>query len=197
MSLVTPVASAASPDALNVADYLVARHVREGRGTRTALITSDGSITYSALDGLVNRAGNVLRSLGGAREQRVVLLIHDGPAFYAGFLGAIKIGAVPIPLNTLLRQGDYQFMLSDSRAVAAIVSQPLVGEVLPIAHLLPCLKDVIVSGGLPHGLPSFETLIDGASATLEPADTHKDAAAFWLYSSGSTGTPKGAGHLPP
>src|SRR5207237_1362174 len=52
-----------------------------------------------------------------------------------------------------------------------------------------------VPGGLPHGLPSFETLIDGASATLEPADTHKDDAAFWLYSSGSTGTPKGAVHL--
>jgi benzoate-CoA ligase family protein len=195
MSLVSSVASTAIPDALNIADYLVARHVREGRGARIALITASGSTTYSELDALVNRAGNMLRAIGVAPEQRIVLLLHDGPAFYGSFLGAIKIGAVPIPINTLLRQGDYQFILNDSRATAAIVSDPLVGEVLPILHLLPCLKHLIVSGGPPDGLPSFEALIDVASAALDPADTHKDDAAFWLYSSGSTGTPKGAVHL--
>jgi benzoate-CoA ligase len=189
------VANTASPDALNIADYLVARHVREGRGGRIALITAEGPITYSELDALVNRAGNGLGALGVAPEQRIVLLLHDGPAFYAGFLGAIKIGAVPIPINTLLRQGDYQFILNDSRATVAIVSEPLAREVLPIAHLQPSLKHLLVSGGPLDGLPSFEALIDGASATLDPADTHKDDSAFWLYSSGSTGTPKGAVHL--
>ena len=59
MSLVAPVATTARPDALNIADYLVARHVREGWGARTALVTGDGSISYSELDALVNRAGNV------------------------------------------------------------------------------------------------------------------------------------------
>jgi benzoate-CoA ligase len=188
------VASTAIPDAFNIADYLVARHVREGRGDRTALITADGPITYRELDALVNRAGNVLRAIGLAPEQRLVLLLYDGPAFYASFLGAIRIGAVPIPVNTLLRQGDYQFVLNDSRAAVAIVSEPLTGEVLPIAHLT-CLKQLIVYGGMPGGLPSFEALIDGASATLDPAETHKDDSAFWLYSSGSTGTPKAAVHL--
>src|SRR4051794_11560381 len=104
MSLVSAMASAAIPDALNIADYLVARHVREGRGARTALVTSDGTITYSELDALVNRTSNALRALGIAPEQRIILLLHDGPAFYACFLGAIKIGAVPVPLNTVLRQ---------------------------------------------------------------------------------------------
>ncbi len=187
--------STAIPDTFNVADYLVARHVREGRGDRIALVTKDASVTYSELDALVNRAGHILRAQGVVPEQRVVLLLHDGPAFYAAFLGAIKIGAVPIPINTMLRQGDYQFILSDSRAAAVIVSAPLVGEVLPIVHLLPCLKQLIVSEGTSGSLPSFEALIDSASATLDPADTHRDDAAFWLYSSGRTGTPKGAIHL--
>jgi benzoate-CoA ligase family protein len=182
-------------DALNIADYLVARHIRDGRGDRIALITADGPVSYRELDALVNRTGNALRALGVAPEQRIVLLLHDGPAFYASFLGAIKIGAVPVPINTLLRQADYQFILSDSRAVAAIVSEPLVGELLPIVHLLPCLKHLIASGGFVSGFPSLEELVDRANATLDLADTHKDDAAFWLYSSGSTGTPKGAIHL--
>ncbi len=195
MSLVARVATPVIPDAFNIADYLVARHVREGRGARIALITADGPITYSELDALVNRAGNGLRAIGVAPGHRIVLLLHDGPAFYASFLGAIKIGAVPIPINTLLRQGDYHFILNDSRATVAIVSEPLAREVLPIVHLQPSLKRLFVSGGPLDGLPSFEALIDEASATLDPADTHKDDAAFWLYSSGSTGTPKGAIHL--
>ena len=111
------------PASLNIAEHLVARHVRDGRGGRTALITADRSITFGELDALVNRTGNALRALGVAPEQRIGLILHDGPAFYASFLGAIKIGAVPVPINTLLRQGDYQFMLNDSRATAAIVGR--------------------------------------------------------------------------
>jgi benzoate-CoA ligase family protein len=195
MSLASTAESTAIPDALNIADYLVARHVREGRGARTALLTSGGPVSYAELDALVNRTGNALGAMGVAAEQRVVLILHDSPAFYASFLGAIKIGAVPIPINTLSRQADYQFILNDSRAVAAIVSEPLVAELLPIVHLIPCLKHLIVSGGPAEGLPSFESLIEKASAALAAADTHKDDAAFWLYSSGSTGTPKGAIHL--
>ena len=192
MTFMSTTASITISDAFNVADYLLARHVREGRGDRVALITGNGAITYNELDAQVNGAGNTLRSMGIAPEQRVVLLMHDGPAFYAAFLGAIKIGAVPIPINTMLRQGDYQFILNDSRAAAAIVGEPLIGEILPIVHLLPCLKHLIVADGAIANLPSFEALIDDASPILGAADTHKDDPAFWLYSSGSTGTPKGA-----
>ena len=183
------------PDVFNIADHLVARHVREGRGRQTALITPDRSITYGELDTLVNRAGQAFRALGISAEQRIILLLHDGPAFYAAFLGAIKIGAVPVPINTMLRQADYQFILNDSRACAIVVSVPLAAEILPILHLLPHLKHVIVSGGTLGAFPSFEALTASAGTTLDPADTHKDDPAFWLYSSGSTGTPKGAVHL--
>jgi benzoate-CoA ligase len=169
--------------------------VREGRGDRPVLLTERGTLTVRELDELVNRAGNALTDLGVSPEQRVALLLHDGPGFVAAFLGAIRIGAVPVPLNTLLRQGDYQFMLNDSRAVAAIVAESLAGEILTMTHLLPWLRHLIVSGGTVGGMPSFESLMERASPVREPAPTHKDDPAFWLYSSGSTGTPKGAIHL--
>jgi benzoate-CoA ligase len=183
------------PDSFNVADYLVARHVREGRGDRVALLSADGSTTYAELDAHVNRAGNALRTLGVAPEQRVALILHDGLPFYAGFLGAIRIGAVPIPINTLLRRADYQYILDDARAAVAIVSRPIVDDVRALGPLLPRLAHLVVSGGAADGLLSFETLIEAASASLDAADTHKDDAAFWLYSSGSTGPPKGTIHL--
>ena len=116
--------------------------------------------------------------------------MHDGPAFYAGFLGAIKIGAVPIPINTMFREADYRFILNDSRANASIVSEPLTGEILPILHLLPWLKHLIVSDGATAGLPSLEALLDGASPTLAAAETHKDEPAFWRYSPAILARPK-------
>jgi benzoate-CoA ligase family protein len=183
------------PESFNLATYLVERHVREGRGDRVALLTATGQTTYAELDALVNRAGNALAALGVAPEGRVALILHDGLAFYAAFLGAIRIGAVPVPINTLLRRNDFQYILNDSRARVVIVSAPLAQEVLPITGLLRSLKHLVISGEDPGTLPSFETLVDAASSRLDPPDTHKDDPAFWLYSSGSTGTPKGTVHL--
>ena len=184
-----------NPEAFNLASYLVDRHVLEGRGDRVALVTPQGRTTYGELHELVNRAGNALAGLGVAAEQRVALILHDGLAFYAAFLGAIKIGAVPVPVNTLLRRSDFQYILNDSRASVAIVSAPLAQEVLPISQLLRWVTHLVIAGDSAGGLPSFEPLLEGASPALEPADTHKDDPAFWLYSSGSTGAPKGTVHL--
>ena len=183
------------PESFNLATYLVERHVREGRGDRVALVTAEGPTTYAGLDALVNRAGNALAGLGVAPEQRVALILYDGLAFYAAFLGAIRIGAVPVPVNTLLRRSDFQYILNDSRAPVAIVSAPLAQDVLPITELLRSLRHLVIADGDSGTLPSFESLVNAASPRLEPADTHKDDPAFWLYSSGSTGPPKGTIHL--
>src|SRR5207245_8265723 len=91
------------PDRFNIADYLVDRHVREGRGGRTAILYGEESITYGQVAERSNRVANALRSLGIRREERVLLLLLDTPAFAYSFFGAQKIGAVPIPTNTLLK----------------------------------------------------------------------------------------------
>src|SRR5437588_158765 len=135
------------PDSFDVADYLVDRHVREGRGGRTAILCGDESVTYAEIADRSNRLANGLRSLSVRREERVLLLLLDTPAFAYSFFGAQKIGAVPIPTNTLLKSQDYRYMLNDSRATAAIVSEALLPQLTAIPRAeLPYLKNVVVDG---------------------------------------------------
>ncbi|HVS04907.1 MAG TPA: benzoate-CoA ligase family protein [Candidatus Dormibacteraeota bacterium] len=183
------------PDQFNAADYLVDRHVRDGRGGRTAILCGDESVTYAQVSERSNRVGNGLRSLGVRREERVLLLLLDTPAFAYSFFGAQKIGAVPIPTNTLLKSQDYRYMLNDSRATVAIVSEPLLPQLAAIPrNELPHLQHLVIDGRPTADAIGFEQLLAAAPA-LEPDKTSKDDAAFWLYSSGTTGFPKGAVHL--
>ena len=183
------------PDRFNAASFFVDRHVEEGRGGKTALFTEDGEITYAQLQEMVNRAGNALRELGVEAEQRVLCLLLDSPAFLATFWGAIKIGAIPIPINTMMRSQDYLYFLNDSRAKVAVISEPLLAEAGPILSRATHLKHVVVAGKPSGAQIGFEAWLSRAASTLEAAATSKDDACFWLYSSGSTGFPKGVVHL--
>ncbi|HXD17974.1 MAG TPA: AMP-binding protein, partial [Vicinamibacterales bacterium] len=103
----------ALPDAFNAATWFVDRNVREGRGAQVAIECGDERVTYAELLERVNRAGNLLREQFDVRiEERIVLLLLDGPEFIYMFFGAIKIGAVPIPTSTLWKPADYEYVLN-------------------------------------------------------------------------------------
>ena len=183
------------PERFNAASFFVDRHVAEGRGERVAFHHEGGTLTYAGLQERANRAGNALQALGVEREQRVLCLLLDTPDFLAAFWGALKIGAIPVPLNTMLRAPDYLYFLNDSRATVLVVSEPLFAVVEPVLGEARFLRHVIVTGPAKGRAQSFEALLDKASARLDAVETSRDDAAFWLYSSGSTGFPKGAVHL--
>src|SRR5206468_10840524 len=105
-----------------------------------------GTYTYGDLAERVNRCASALTGLGVQREQRILLCLLDTIDFPAAFLGAIKAGIVPVAGNTLLTSKDYDYMLRDSRAVALVVSAPLLPTFAPLFGTLPHLKHVIVSG---------------------------------------------------
>jgi benzoate-CoA ligase len=144
---------------------------------------------------MVNRTGNALLKLGVQMEQRVMLLLLDSPELVASFFGAMRIGAVPIPTNTLLRPADYEYLVNDARATVLIVSEPLYANIAPIRASLKWLKHIIVVGDNPQGTINFAEWIKNESSELSPADTSRDDVCFWLYRSGTTGFPKGAVHL--
>ncbi len=185
------------PDEFNAATYFVDRHLQEGRGEKIAIEGEGANLTYRQLAEGVNRAGNGLRKLGVRMEERVFLLLLDVPEFAVSFFGAIKIGAVPVPVNTLLKPADYQYILNNSRARVAVVSESLYPQIKAIPKAeLRYLKHIIVVGSEPpQDTLRFGELIEKNSAHLEAEPTSKDDAAFWLYSSGSTGFPKACVHL--
>jgi benzoate-CoA ligase family protein len=189
------------PEEFNAASYFVDRHIAEGRGEKVAIECGNRRVTYRQLFESVNQVGNALKKFGVRIEERVFLLLLDTPEFAATFFGAIKIGAVPVPVNTLLKPSDYEFLLNNSRARVVIVSDSLFPQLQAIAaEKLRYVETLIVVGdaeraGATSGATSFDTWIRDCPVSLDPAHTAKDDAAFWLYSSGSTGRPKACVHL--
>lgn len=189
----------AGPRLFNAADDLIRPNLEAGRGDKIAIRDDLGTCTYAGLAERVDRCANALLTLGLEPEQRVVLCLLDSVDFPTAFLGAIKAGIVPIPVNTLLTRCDYDYMLADSRARALIVSERLLPLFDGARNRHPFLRHVVVSADGGHGgargLPRLPDLLAAAPATAETAPTTRDDMCFWLYSSGSTGAPKGTVHL--
>jgi benzoate-CoA ligase len=180
------------PDWFNAAADLLDHHVAAGRGAKAAVIDHRGTTTYAELVGRVDRMAGAFAQLGIRREARVLLCLLDTVDFPTLFLGAIKAGLVPVPLNTMLRTDDYRWILNDSGAEAVFVSGELSGEWQEIADTASQVRFFSSEFG---PWPLLDSLIAEAAPVAEPAPTHRDDVAFWLYTSGSTGRPKGAMHL--
>ena len=168
------------------ASTLLDRNLEAGRGDKVAVHWSGGSVTYQQLHGLTCATGRRLEELGVRREERILLPLDDSPAMMAAFWGAIRIGAVPVPVNPLLqRSEDYDHYFADSLARVVVVDAMTAEKVGGAAARTGVPVQVVDAAGI-LGLAPVEST---------PAPTSRDDVAFWLYSSGSTGLPKGVVHL--
>jgi benzoate-CoA ligase family protein len=180
----------------NAAAWLLDRQVDDRRGDRTAYRIQGRAATYAELQDEVWRAQNALRELDVRRGDRVALVVDDDLAFPAWFLGALRAGAVPVPLSTMLTSDDLASIVADAGAGTVVVSAGY-GEHLATMAASPSelrnavvIGDPVAAGGLPiHGWSAFT---DRSEAPVAP--TGPDSPAFWLYSSGTTGSPKGVMH---
>jgi benzoate-CoA ligase family protein len=175
------------------ASLIVDRQVEAGREDKPAFVAPDATLTYGELRRQVNRMGHLLRSLGVGREHRVLLVLDDTTAFPLAFLGAMRIGAVPVPVSALDKADNFRHYVEDSYATVVLTDAPT----------LPRLREALAGVPLRYVVraatePDVVELDSGLAAQadeLDPASMHRDDMAFWLYSSGSTGKPKGVVHL--
>ena len=181
----------------NAATYFVDRHIGEGRGDKVAFREADGarrSLTFGRLAEETSRFAGALYRHGVRREERVAMIVRDQIEFPVVFWGALKAGAIPVPLNTLLSSDIYEAILNDSRASILVVSEELWDVVKPAVTENRFLRAILVIGDAPEGTESYSTFVEGADP-VETVEAHEDELAFWLYSSGSTGLPKGVRHV--
>jgi len=188
------------PRDYNFAADVLQRNFDAGRANKPAYIDARGSWSYGQLADRVARFGAALRGLGIKREERVLLALTDTIDWPTAFLGCLKAGIIAVPVNTLLTEDDYRFMLADSRAKCLVVSEVLFPKFATIIKQSPDLEQTIVSGDNPQKLDAkgyrlFEDIIGADEPEDYTAPTTCDDMAFWLYTSGSTGKPKGAVHV--
>jgi len=187
--------SALGFELFNAADDLLLHNLSAGRGDKIAIIDRDGPHSYSELEQRVSQFANLLTQQGVGIEQRILLCLYDTIDFHICFLGAIRAGVVPVPVNTLLSANDYEYMLEDTRSRMLVFSEELRAIFEPQLNGHVFLKKALVSGTA--SIPGCERLADamqGMSDSFESALTRPDDAAFWLYTSGTTGRPKGVIH---
>ena len=184
----------------NFAAHLIERNI--GRPAKTAFIDDHGTLSYGELAERIRRMAAALLAAGVRREERVLLLMHDCNEWPVAFLGALYAGVVPVAVNSLLTADDYAYMLANSRAQAAIVSDALLPTLQAALTQAPHeVKTLVVvrRANVPTEMrPAEAVAFDAFLAAHEPlaaaATTGPDDPGFWLYSSGSTGRPKGTVH---
>jgi benzoate-CoA ligase len=172
---------------------IVEQQVERGLSDKPAFVAADATLTYEQLRRQINRAGHLLRELGVRRENRVLLVLDDTTAFPVTFLGALRIGAVPVPVSVLDRPDNFRHYVDDSYAELVVCD----------ADCLPRLRDALgerqirylARGGEGDDVVELDSGLAAQDDELALARTHRDDMAFWLYSSGSTGKPKGVVHL--
>src|SRR5438552_7346875 len=154
----------------NAAQWFIGRHAG---GNRVALVTDDATLTSAELDLEARRFAGVLRDSGVHRGDRVAFILPDSPLLSAGFWGAIALGAVAVPINTLLKPELHRRILEDCEA-RVLVSDAAVAP--------PECRHWTAADAAQR--------IAAARPLPEYAKTHRDSFAFFLYTSGTTGEPK-------
>ena len=180
----------------NACEYLLDRRLAAGDGDRVALTGPAGDLSYAGLADRVRRTAAGLRAAGVQPEQRMLMVMADSPHFVVVYLAAMRVGAIPVPVSTMLHSDGIAELLRDSRARFLAVTTEFAATAESAAAAAPELDAILSDFPLadtPRPVHLFDDL--AASAPDDTVyDTGPDSPAFWLYTSGTTGTPKAAMH---
>lgn len=187
------------PERLNIADYLIDRHIREGRGDKVAILYGDEKITYTELYKKANRAGNAFRKLGIGLHDAVLVRTSNVPEFHEIALAIHKLGGILVPCMMLLKESTITFMANLAEAKAIVVTADILEEVEKGRAKYETVEHIIVLGGnredlKVRGYVCYEELLEGCDTELENVPVDRMAPGYIGFTSGTTGEPKGCLH---
>jgi benzoate-CoA ligase family protein len=177
----------------------ILQHNLATRADKVALLSPSREMTFQQVANEVNQVGNALKRLDVHMGETVAILLPDLPEWVISFFGIIKIGAVALGMNTMLKAPEHAYVLNDSRARVLIVHANLLPTIESIRGDLEFLKHIVVIGRPAAPLSSdrdmlYTDWIKDESIELATAPTHRDDFCSLNYSSGTTGEPKGILH---
>jgi long-chain acyl-CoA synthetase len=147
--------------------------------------------TYRMLDARMDAVARLLARLGVAPGERVGMLVGNRVEFIEFFFGAMRAGAIPVPLNTRLAADTLRHIFTDAGCTSALVDPGCNRDALSIATGVT-LRHRLVLDNMPPGFLSFEAEMARPAPAVPPPEIGEDTQAFQPYTSGSTGRPKGA-----
>src|SRR6266702_8324393 len=163
-----------SAGSYNAVTWLLDRNVDEGRAKKLAFTDTVSELTYGDLQKQSRRLASMLRRLGVRREERVAMIMLDTIDFPIVFLGAIRAGILPVPLNTLLTADQYAYILADCRARVLFVSEALYPVIKDVVGRMPDLEHVVVSGAKMNGHRQLAEELARENDQFTTAVTHPD-----------------------
>lgn len=174
---------------LSLRDMLAA-----GADKATALAAPERPpLDFSRLRTLIGDTLNTLNRLGIGRNDRVAIVLSNGPEMAACF-AACACGVTSAPLNPAYRADEFEFYLNDLGAKALIVEQASTSPAIAVAEKLGVrVLDLIAAPGAPAG--SFTLAERGAASAAVVATVHGGFAqpedlSMVLHTSGTTSRPK-------
>lgn len=189
-----------TPDKLNLADFLLDRHVREGRGDNAAIKFMDKTFSYAQVQQMVNKFGNALKEAGVEAQDRVGIRLVNSPQAIVAIFAIEKIGAIPVPTSPLWSSEEVAFVANNAEMKFFIVNAPLMEPVEKAKPDLNFGTKIIVIGGKPEEVKAngnlvFEEMLEKGSPDLEATMLGANDIGIMLYTSGTTGLPKGCVHF--
>jgi len=168
---------------MNLASILT--DAAEGSPDETAVKLDDVELNYAALNEGSARMAGVLKAAGIGPGDRVGVMLPNVPYFPVAYFGALRMGAVVVPMNVLLKGREVKYYLEDSGATALIAWHDFAEAAEEGSRELD-VETIVVRPG------EFEQLLGGAEPARELVDRAESDTAVILYTSGTTGSPKGA-----
>jgi benzoate-CoA ligase len=193
------------PEWLDPAGWLIDRHQNTPIAAKPAIVCGDDMVTYSELADQVARYAAALAGVGLAPEQRLLLFGTDSLDYVSLWLGAIRLGAVPVVISDLYKAEQLAYFLTDTAVGLLFIDAEQLPKLIDIADKLPqALTTILVRGEIPadvaarfpgRSVVTLQSALSAGGPPVAPLKRHANDITYMFYSGGTTGTAKGITHL--